>query len=429
MKKLTTALITTAVVALAATALVWALNLRDEPDLFAPAAAVPSTPALLARGAYLARAGNCAGCHTRPGGTPYAGGLGIDTPFGTLYSSNLTPDAQTGLGQWSATEFWRALHNGRSKDGRLLYPAFPYPNYTQVSRADADALYAYLRSLPATAQATPPHTLRWPFKLQSALALWRALYFQPGSYQEAPTQSAEWNRGAYLVRGLGHCSACHSARNALGANNNPLDLAGGMIPLQNWYAPSLSSAQEAGVKDWPTADTVRLLQTGMAPHGVVQGPMAEVVLQSTQHLSHADLTAMATYLQALPQTDTPARPTTATPPTTSARSERGALLYDQHCAQCHGAQGQGVAGAYPALAGNRAVTMANTANLVQTVLNGGFAPATAGNPRPFGMPPYVLELNDQDIASVLSHVRSAWGNQAAAVTELDVNRLRANQGR
>lgn len=426
MTKITTALIAAAVAALISTALVWSLSLRDEPDLSAPAAAVPATPELLARGAYLARAGNCAGCHTARGGTPYAGGRGIDTPFGTLYSTNLTPDAQTGLGGWSSTEFWRALHNGRSKDGRLLYPAFPYPSYTQVTRADSDALYAYLRSLPATAQAATPHTLRWPYRLQAALALWRALYFQPGSYQEEPAQSAQWNRGAYLVRGLGHCSACHSARNALGASSNPLDLAGGLIPVQNWYAPALTSPLEAGVKDWPPADTVRLLQTGMAPHGVTQGPMAEVVLQSTQYLSPADLAAMATYLQALPQSD--AASAAPTPLTAPAASERGAGLYDQHCAQCHGAQGQGVPGAYPALAGNRAVTMANTANLVQTVLNGGFAPATAGNPRPFGMPPYVLELSDQDIAAVLTHVRSAWGNRAPAVTELDVNRLRTNQG-
>ena len=412
-------------IALALAALVWHLNLRDEADLSAPAPAVAATPELLARGAYLARLGNCAACHTTRGGTPYAGGRGIDTPFGTVDSSNLTPDAQTGIGSWSPAEFWRALHNGRSKDGHLLYPAFPYTSYTAVTRADADALYAYLHSLPATAQAATPHALRWPFSTQPALAVWRALYFQPGVLPPEPQQSAEWNRGAYLVRGLGHCGACHTARNALGASDDQLDLAGGLIPMQNWYAPALTSPHEAGVASWPRADVVRLLQTGVAPGAIVLGPMAEVVRQSTQHWSPADLAAAATYLQALPQSAAKA-PARDLPPTPSRVAERGAQLYEKHCVQCHGAQGQGVAGAYPALAGNRAVTMANTANLVQTVLNGGYAPATAGNPRPFGMPPFVLVLNDSDIAAVLTHIRSAWGNQAGAVTELDINRLRAN---
>ncbi|WP_367847360.1 c-type cytochrome [Rhodoferax sp. WC2427] len=404
---------------LALAALVWQLNIRDEPDVSATAPALNATPDLLARGAYLARAGNCAACHTTRGGTPYAGGRGIDTPFGTVYSSNLTPDVHTGIGSWSAAEFWRALHNGRSKDGRLLYPAFPYPSYTTVTRADSDALYAYLRSRPATAQPAPPHALRWPFNQQAALAVWRALYFSPSSFQPEAAQSAEWNRGAYLVRGLGHCGACHTARNALGATDTRLDLAGGLIPVQNWYAPSLTAPQEASLHGWPLQDAVRLLQTGVAPQGTVLGPMAEVVQQSTQYLTPPDLTAMATYLQALPQT--PAQPVRAVP-TTAGDVQRGAKLYDRHCAQCHGAQGQGVAGAYPPLAGNRAVTMDSTANLVHAVRNGGFAPATAGNPRPFGMPPFVLVLNDADIAAVLSFIRTSWGNHAAGVTELEVAR-------
>lgn len=405
--------------ALGLAALVWHLNTRDEPDLAAAVSALNSTPGLLARGAYLARAGNCAACHTTRGGTPYAGGRGIDTPFGVVYSSNLTPDVRTGIGSWSAVEFWRALHNGRSKDGRLLYPAFPYPSYTTVTRADSDALYAYLHSLPATSQPATPHALRWPFNQQAALAVWRALYFAPASFQPEAAQSAEWNRGAYLVRGLGHCGACHTARNALGATNDQLDLAGGLIPVQNWYAPSLTSVQEASVHDWPLEDAVRLLQTGVTPLATVLGPMAEVVQQSTQYLTPQDLTAMATYLKALPQTPLEPRRDVAAMPR---NVERGAKLYDQHCAQCHGAQGQGVAGAYPALAGNRAVTMASTANLVHAVRNGGFAPATAGNPRPFGMPPFVLVLSDADIAAVLTHIRASWGNQAAAVTELEVGR-------
>jgi len=420
-----TALLATAVVALALAALVWQLNLQGEPELSAPAPTVAAMPDLLARGAYLALAGNCASCHTTRGGIPYAGGRGIDTPFGTVYTSNLTPDAATGIGRWTPAEFWRAMHNGRARDGRLLYPAFPYTSYTEITRTDSDALYAYLQSLPATAQAATPHTLRWPYDTQAALAVWRALYFRPGAPAVDATQSAEWQRGAYLVRGLGHCGACHTARNALGATEDRLNLAGGMIPMQNWYAPSLTSPHEAGMADWPREDIVRLLQTGVAPGGSVLGPMAEVVLKSTQHLSAEDLGAMATYLKALPQATEPHRPIAAVDSRVAAR---GSQLYERHCAQCHGDQGQGVKNAYPPLAGNRAVTMPQVANLVQTVVNGGYAPATAGNPRPFGMPPFVLVLNDADIAAVLSHIRSAWGNQAGGVTEIEVNRLRAGQG-
>lgn len=413
-----------AVLALLGAALVAWLNGRGEsaiadtqPDL--------SNPALVERGAYLARAGNCMACHTERGGEPYAGGRGIHTPFGTVYASNLTPDAAHGLGGWSARDFWRALHHGRSRDGRLLYPAFPYTNYTQVSREDSDAIFAYLRSLPAVAQPNHAHELSWPFNSQPALAVWRALYFQPTPFEPETMQSAEWNRGAYLVRGLGHCAACHSARNALGASS-PLDLAGGLIPMQNWYAPSLNSPAEAGLSRWPLQDVVALLKTGTSPSGTVQGPMAEVVLHSTQHMSEADLRAMAVFLKALPE-----RPSELerAPMARTRLSEQGAEIYTAHCAQCHGKQGEGVPGAYPALAGNRAVTMASPVNLVQIVLHGGYSPATAGNPRPYGMPPFVMELSDAEIASVLSYVRGSWGNQAAEVQAVDVNQARSMGGR
>lgn len=399
----------------------------DDATAYPPGAGVADLPALAARGAYLARAGNCMACHSARGGAPYAGGRSINTPFGAVFSSNLTPDTQTGIGSWSASDFWRALHHGQSKNGRLLYPAFPYTNYTEVTRADSDALHAFLMQLPPVVQPATAHTLRWPFNTQAALALWRALYFSPGVYQPDTQQSTEWNRGAYLVRGLGHCSACHSARNALGANSTPLDLAGGLIPMQNWYAPSLTSALEAGVADWSPPDIVVLLKTGVSPRGSAIGPMAEVVLHSTQHLSDADLGAMAVFLKSLPPTGLASVQRAASG--TSATSVSGAKLYDKHCAQCHGDQGQGVPGAYPPLAGNRAVTMASSANLVQVVLNGGYAPATAGNPRPFGMPPFVLVLNDSDLAALLTYLRSAWGNQAAEVTPTEINRMRAQNQR
>ena len=380
----------------------------------------PSADAV-ARGQYLVRAGNCMACHTERGGAPWAGGRGIETPFGTVYAGNLTPDP-TGLGAWSADDFWRALHRGRSRDGRMLYPAFPYTHYTRVSRADADAMYAFLRTVPPVSRENRAHDLRWPVNTQLALGLWRALYFRPGVQREDPARDASWNRGAYLVQGLGHCSACHSARNALGASE-VLDLSGGMIPMQAWYAPSLSAPNEASVADWTQQEVVQLLATGRTERASTLGPMAEVVLHSTQHLSPRDLSAMATFLRAIPPSAPTASPRQAPVPPQVA--ERGARIYEKHCAQCHGNGGEGVPGAYPRLAGNRMVTMPVTANLVQVVIHGGFTPSTAGNPRPYGMPPFALVLSDADVAAVLTYLRSAWGNQAGPVSELDVAQQRS----
>ncbi len=405
---------------------VW-LNIRDE-DVARPRSSTTSAaadPAQVARGEYLVRVGDCGSCHTERGGPPWAGGRAIETPFGNVYSSNLTPDAKTGLGSWSADEFWRALHHGRAKDGRLLYPAFPYPNYTRVDRRDADAMFAYLQSLPAVEWPNRAHALGFPFGTQAALAVWRALYFRPQTYREDPTRAPEWNRGAYLVEGLGHCNACHSARNALGATSGTLDLQGGLIPVQNWYAPSLASPHEAGVAGWPREEVVRLLKTGVARQGFVMGPMSEVVGKGTQYLDDADAAAMAAYLQSLPAPS--ANETAAS--TSGSPSERGGKLYGDHCAGCHGQAGEGVPGAYPALAGSRAVTMQSTANLVHIVLEGGFPPSTAGNPRPFGMPPFGNVFHDDDVADLLSFVRASWGNRAPAVSALDVGRARDGGGR
>ena len=395
-------------------AALWWLNVRGDGDMQA-APIAPDDAALIERGAYLARAGNCQDCHTPRGAAPYSGGRGIPTPFGTVYSSILTPDAATGIGAWTALDFRRALHNGRSRDGRLLYPAFPYDSYTRVSAADADALFAFLRSLPAVAQPNRPHALRFPYDTQLALAAWRALYFRPGRFEPQPGQSEPWNRGAYLVQGLGHCSACHAERNALGATRAPAALAGGLIPLQNWVAPSLGGQ--------PPQPVAALLQRGVSDSAALLGPMAEVVLHSTQHLKPADLEAMADYLQSLPPA---AEARAAADGPTPAQRRSGAELYGTHCARCHGDDGQGRSGAYVPLAGNRAVTRDPPANLVQVVLGGAFPASTAGNPRPFGMPPFATVLDDEEIAAVLSYVRNAWGHRAAAVQPLDVQRWRGS---
>lgn len=402
---------------LAAIGWTWHVNYADDPGQpVAPGSATAE------RGAYLVKAGNCMACHTDRGGPPWAGGRAIDTPFGIVHAGNLTPDARTGLGAWTADDFWRALHHGRSRDGRLLYPAFPYPNYTEVTRADADAMFAYLRTVAPVERENKPHLLRWPYSTQAALAAWRALYFRAGEYEPDAAQSAQWNRGAYLVRGLGHCSACHSARNALGASSDMMDLSGGVIPMQNWYAPSLAAREEAGVAHWRAEDVARLLRDGVAEGATVLGPMAEVVLYSTQHLAREDALAMGVFLRSLPPGE-PVEAPASRPPDPQV-AQRGARIYEQHCAQCHGAAGEGIAGAYPPLAGNRAVTLAVTTNLVQVVLGGGYPPATAGNPRPFGMPPYVMLLPDADVAAVLTHIRTSWGNRATPVSEFDVARQR-----
>ena len=400
------------------------LALQPATDPPATGAADEDRAALVARGEYLARAGNCMACHTAPGGTPWAGGRAMDTPFGTIYTSNLTPDPTTGLGQWTADDFWKALHEGRARDGRLLYPAFPYTSYTRVTRADADAIWAWLQTLPPVEQPNRPHALRFPYDTQAALLAWRALYFKPGVFVADATKSEDWNRGAYLVQGLGHCSACHAPRNALGASSDPDALAGGLMPLQNWYAPSLTSPHEAGVADWAKDDIVALLRDGVSGNATVAGPMAEVVFGSTQYLSAADLDAMAVYLKSLPVTQSVKAESTGV--LDELRRERGAQLYGEHCADCHGERGEGKPGIWPALAGNRAVTMDPPANTVRIVLGGGYAPATRGNPRPYGMPPFAAALSDDEVALVVSHIRGSWGNTAAPVSSLDVQRLRGN---
>jgi mono/diheme cytochrome c family protein len=407
---------------LAAAALVAALNLRDEAPLDERVEGV-ATPEQVARGAYLARVGNCIACHTRRGGAPYAGGRGIETPFGIVFGSNITPDPTTGIGQWTAAHFWRAMHNGRSRDGRLLVPAFPYTHFTLVTREDSDALFAYLRTLPPIAQPNRPHGLRFPYNTVAALAVWRALFFTPGVFEPDRSQSVEWNRGSYLVRGLGHCGACHGARNAFGASSEPLAMSGGVSPIDKWYAPSLASSAEAGVAEWQTEQIVDLLKTGVSARGSALGPMAEVVYRSTQYLTAADLTAMAVYLKSLPQAR-PRETTTFTRAPSAEALERGHAVYHDHCEGCHGPQGEGARGAYPALAGNRSVVMDSPANVIRAVLSGGFQPATAGNPRPWGMPPFGHVLNDAQVAAVVTFIRNQWGNAAGPVSATDVQRMR-----
>ncbi len=400
-------------------ALVLARWVERDPDAGRGEAVAPPSiddPALRERGRYLVVAGNCVGCHTVRGGTPFAGGRGIATPFGVVYGSNLTPDPATGLGRWSADDFWQALHLGRRPDGTPLYPAFPYPSYTKVRRADADAMYAYLRSLPPVHHPATPHALRFPYDQRALLHLWRALYFRPGTYRDDTARDAAWNRGAYLVQGLGHCGACHTRRNALGATDPRTDLAGALIPAIQWYAPPLHESGGDALGQWQAADLVAVMHTGVSARSAVAGPMAEVVARSLQFLSRDDVESIATYLTALPPA--PA----AVVPAGIARgdTERGARIYEDRCASCHGSAGEGRLPAYPPLAGNPSVTAPVALNAIRMVLHGGFAPSTAGNPRPYGMPPFAQALGDAEVAAVVSYVRSAWGNAASGTTSVEV---------
>ena len=389
----------------------------------------------ISQGQTLLNLGNCLTCHTERGQPLGAGGRAFETPFGSVYSSNLTPHMAQGLGTWQADDFWRALHYGKSKDGRLLTPVFPYKHTTLITRDDSDAMFTALKTLqPETTQKPIPkvsESLAWPYNSAVAIAIWRSLFFSSGTYKPQDSKSNEWNRGAYLAQGLGHCAACHSPRNAWGASGEVNDFSGGLMPLVNWYAPSLMSAQETGLAQQSISEIVLLLKSGQNATAVASGPMAEVVQHSTQHWPEADLLAVATYLKEQAQTNSVSDITNKPSITKSPGNflNLGAKIYEQHCEQCHQAQGQGVTHAYPALAQNRAVLLSDPTNLVQAVLYGGYPAATTHNPRPFGMPPFVLTLEDREIAAVLTHLRSQWGNQAAEVTPLQVNRIRALQGR
>ncbi|TAM01351.1 MAG: c-type cytochrome [Paraburkholderia sp.] len=400
----------------------------------APVHAQPAAPTtgsqaeLIAHGEYLARAGDCIACHTVPGQKLFGGGRAMETPFGTLYTPNISSDKTNGIGAWSANDFYTMLHEGKSRDGSLLYPAMPFASYTKVTRADSDAIYAYLMSTAPVSQPNREHDMRFPYNERSLLLGWRTLFFRSGEYKADPTQSVEWNRGAYLVEGLGHCTMCHTAINALGGNSPSKRFEGGLIPMQNWYAPSLTSNKEAGLGEWSIDDIVGLLHAGVSNRGAVYGPMAEVVYDSFQYLSENDVRAVAVYLKSLPghsgEVDTSPRGSFVTEEA-NRLAPLGKKIYDAQCAACHATDGRGKPPSFPPLAGNQSIQMNSAVNPIRMVLNGGYPPGTHKNPTPYGMPPFAQLLSDEEVAAVVTYIRTAWGNYGTPVSDREVNALRS----
>nr|WP_233167565.1 molybdopterin cofactor-binding domain-containing protein [Xylophilus sp. ASV27] len=385
----------------------------------APGSAPVYTPATIERGRVLAALGDCAVCHTAPGGAPNAGGRAMQTPFGTLYTTNLTPDAETGIGTWSFSAFQRAMREGLSRDGRHLYPAFPYTAFAKTSDEDLTALYAYLMSQPAVRAPTPEQELRFPFSLRPLMAGWNALFHDVAPYRANPAQSAEWNRGAYLVQGLGHCGACHTPRNALGAEKSgKAYLAGAMV--DGWEAPPLTALSQAPVP-WSADALYQYLRTGhSAEHGAAGGPMGPVVRELRQ-LPDADIRAMAAYLASFNATaGVPAARIVADAAARAPLPGAGQRMFQAACAACHhDGDGPKLLGANVPLALSSKLHSANPDNLLRTVLDGVQQPATPG----IGfMAPFRDALNDRQIAELSAYMRArfapgkpAWEGLEAAV--------------
>jgi mono/diheme cytochrome c family protein len=419
-------LIVAVVIAMIAGVVAWRATHRGylPVDPKKPAAAPNPATQVIQRGEYLARAGDCVACHTEPTGKLFAGGRPMATPFGAIHVPNITPDDETGIGRWTADDFHRMMRTGVSRDGTLLYPAMPFAQYTKVTRADNDAIFAYLQSLPPVKQKNRPHELRFPFNKRELLLGWRTLYFKEGEYQPDKTQSAQWNRGAYLVEGLGHCTMCHTAINALGGTKESKEFEGGMIPNQNWYAPSLTNNREGGLGDWSLKDIGDLLQVGISQRATVYGPMAEVTYNSLQYMTDEDTAAMAVYLKSLPKKDAEPLPTDAARMVQPEVMELGRQVYAKQCVMCHHTEGRGYPPHYPPLAGNPSITMATPVNPIRIVLNGGYPPGTRKNPRPHGMPPFAHILDDKEVAAVVTYIRVAWKNAGTPVQPSQVSELR-----
>lgn len=375
----------------------------------------------LRRGQYLVRVGDCAACHTPDHGRPFAGGYGLNTPFGVIYSTNLTSDPVTGIGRMSPETFYAALHNGVGPKGAQMYPAMPYTYYTRVARADTDAMLAYLKATPPVVARRPANKLMFPFNIRFLVKGWNLLFFRPGTFTPDPSKSAEWNRGAYLVNGLGHCGACHTPKNILAGDKTRQALQGGN--LDNWVAPDLTANPRTGLGSWSHQDIGEYLKTGRNGRGNAGGPMAEVVSYSTSLLDDADLRAIAVYLKDQPAS--PARNVSAPDP---AAMRRGEAIYSDACASCHLLKGVGQSRTFAPLAGNAVLQQSDPSGLTHLILAGSRTAPTTTRPSALSMPSFAWKLTNQQIADVSTYVRNSWGNQAPPVTARKVADMRKRLG-
>jgi mono/diheme cytochrome c family protein len=372
----------------------------------------------VSQGRYLAIVGDCAACHGGPSGA-FAGGRAIETPFGNINSANITPDRDTGIGRWSAEDFYQALHSGHSVTDGRLYPAFPYNYYTRVTRADSDAIFAYLRSLDPVLNPVNRDTLPFPFDIRTSMAGWNMLEFEPGEFKPDPKRSAEYNRGAYLVEGLGHCGACHTPMDVIGGPKDDRHLQGNVI--QAWTAPDLTDDKRTGLGAWSVEDVVAYLKTGRNDRAAASGPMGEVVEVSTSHMTDGDLRAIAVYLKergaAASQAVTPVS-------ASDSRMTSGQALYVDHCAACHVRDGTGVEQLFPRLAGAQTVQQADPTSVVRVIIAGARSAATDAAPTGPAMPSFGWTLSDAQVADLATYIRNAWGNAAPAVSAGDVAGVR-----
>jgi mono/diheme cytochrome c family protein len=371
------------------------------------------------RGRALVTAGDCIACHTATGGTPFAGGFVLRTPFGPIVTPNITPDGATGIGRWSKDNFARAMHEGRRPDGAYLYPAFPYPYYTKVTRQDTDAIYDYLRTLAPVSNNVDRRTLPFPFNIRTAMLGWNELFFSSGYFVPDMKHSEEFNRGAYLVEGLGHCGACHTPMNAFGANKADRYLQGNQI--ENWTAPNITNDAQSGLGKWSVAEIVQYLQTGQARGSLASGPMKDVIENSTSKMSDTDLKAMAVYLK---ERGAAGSPVPAPLPATDPQMRVGEAIFVDTCSACHTRAGTGIEHVFPRLAGNVIAAQDDPTSLVRVILTGARATSTNAFPTAPAMPSLGYRLTDSEVAAVVTYIRNNWGNAASAVTADTVKAVR-----
>jgi mono/diheme cytochrome c family protein len=377
------------------------------------------------RGRYLATAADCAACHDDPvDHRRFAGGLAIETPFGVVIAPNITPDRDTGIGAWSDAQFDAVLRRGRLPDGKRVYPAMPFPYYTKMSAADVRAIRAYLSTVPAVNHRVVSDQLPFPFSIRASMLVWDALYFSPGQYQSNAAKSADWNRGAFLVNGPGHCGACHTPKTLLGGDEASQELQGDEI--QGWFAPDITGSQRTGVGGWSATDIVEYLQTGHNRFAAASGPMAEEISNSSSHWSTGDLADVAAYLKdhgADSGQQARAEPA-GQPAPDDPRMAAGAAIYGDLCSSCHRSDGAGVPHLIPNLAASSSVASRDPATLIRVVLLGANSVATAEEPTAPAMPSFAWQLSDAEVAAVTTYIRNTWNHAAAAVTAGEVHDAR-----